>query len=202
MNNRIVLDIDGVLADFEGSFCESFGKDKRHLVKLDARYPNKSKEIIEFVQDPNTYTDLRVLPLGRQIALWINKRGYRIEMVSSRPHSAFKITLHWLTSNGIPFDSIYVDDSEPKVGEIEQINPIFAIDDLGEVAEKLAKVGIPTILISQPWNQLFIRKYPRISKFRQFLYRFQQISGDAYDTQESIGSGRSLQQPRSKLASS
>lgn len=172
----VVLDMDGVLADFEGYFCKRFGNEKRNLTKLDERYPNKALEIDDFVLDPITYQNLYPIGLGKQIALWLDKNGFEIHIVSSRPASAYSITKNWLVRNGIPFHSLYVDNTLDKVVQIHRINPAFAIDDQGFVADKLSKFGIPIILISQPWNMNFRQKYPRIHDFRSFLYRFEQIS--------------------------
>lgn len=178
MNKTVVLDVDGVLADFEGAVTEKFGDKDRHIVKLDQRFPDKAVEIADFVFNPLTYKDLGVLPFGKHIALWLEKAGYRIDVVSSRPPLAKGITKNWLIRNGIPFDSLWVDNSEDKTSVIGKIRPLFAVDDIGVIAERLAKLGIPCILIAQPYNITYIRKYPRISKFSHFLYRYKQLSGE------------------------
>lgn len=177
----VVLDMDGVLADFEGYFCKKFGYEHRELAKLDDRYPDKYAEIIDFVKDPTTYSRLNIIYLGRQIAKWLDKNDFVIHIVSSRPASAYSFTQHWLNRAGIPFHSLHVDDSVDKTKIIAKIKPAFAIDDLGTVAEKLAKYDIPVLLISQPWNASFRKKYPRIKNFSAFLHQFKRVSeGSAY----------------------
>ena len=68
MNKQVVVDIDGVLADFEGAFVKTFGDDRRELESLEARYPSRSRSINEFVYDPHTYIHLEPIPLGRGVS--------------------------------------------------------------------------------------------------------------------------------------
>ena len=42
-----VLDIDGVLADFEEGFCEAFGYSNRDLYSLEERYPDADQGLLK-----------------------------------------------------------------------------------------------------------------------------------------------------------
>jgi len=182
-SQKAVIDMDGVLADFEGSFCKRFGNEYRNEVKLERRYPQERDAIKMFVRSPITYANLDVIPLGRQIVDWLKKGGYEIHIVSSRPWLCYQVTRTWLLTHKIPFDYLWVDNSHEKADEIARRGPVFAVDDLGSVAQNLQILGIPTILFSWPWNYDFSGIFPRISKFEQFSYQFERILGNLVEAQ-------------------
>lgn len=174
MRKNICVDIDGCLADFEGYFCKQFGFDNRELLKLENRYPDMAEGISLFISSSQTYTNLNVVPLGLQIIRYIDSlKSYDICLVSSRPEYCLTITNTWLKKNQIPYMTLSV--GHDKVKRIMKLNPVFAIDDMGEIAQDLKKVGINTILISQPWNRKFEGLFPRISDFQMFLWQFDRI---------------------------
>ena len=151
MSYPVVIDCDGVLADFEGSFCENFGWERRRFDKLEYRYPGRAEEIGWFVQSPMTYENLDIIDTGVKIARFCENAGFDIHIVTCRPKQTEISTGWWLKQNGIPFTSLSV--HTVKTGKIEMINPLFAVDDRLDVAEQLAEVGIPVFLLDWPWNQ-------------------------------------------------
>lgn len=174
-NKKVVIDIDGVIADFEKKFCNEFGHDKREEYSLEKRYPSKEKEIRKFVDSPSTYAHLDTIPIGIDIVKFLHNREWNINIVSYRPDSAFGITYSWLCNNKVPFFSLSAEKSRSKIGRIKKVSPVFAVDDSGDIAESLEKISIPTILIAQPWNRDFSGKFPRIENFSQFLSQFYRI---------------------------
>lgn len=176
-NNHVVLDMDGVLADFEGSFCEEFGDANRFIVSLEERYPSKKDYIYYFSTFADTYVNLKCLPIGLQLVYYLNSNNYLVDIVSSRPNGFERVTENWLRKNGILFNSLTVQTN--KIEVIRRINPLFAVDDIGQIAEDLQQANIPTILIAYPWNEEFT-KFPRVSNLQEFIYQVHEINGGHY----------------------
>jgi 5'(3')-deoxyribonucleotidase len=170
MRSSVVIDIDGVLADFEGAFCRKFGFNHREYVELERRYPLKAYEIDLFVNSPLTYANLDILPLGVEIAKWFYDNKFDIHLISSRPEQLLTKTAFWLKRNKIPFHFLQV-GVQTKLGSVLRINPVVAIDDMLKFVLSYADFDIPSLLIDQPWNQeenlpLSVR---RIKNFSDFL---------------------------------
>lgn len=152
MSYNVCIDIDGVLADFERAFCENFGWENRWFVKLEYRYPEKGYEIGLFSGASKTYERLDVLELGVKIARFCENAGYNIHIVSSRPAYTEQVTGLWLKQNKIPFHFMSIENGS-KMGRIERLAPLFVVDDLLEVCDVCAELGVPSFLIDHPWNQ-------------------------------------------------
>ncbi len=170
--NNVVLDLDGVLADFEGAFCRKFGPAKRHFVKLELRYPMEAERIKYFVNDWKTYANLPVLQLGLDIVGYLVDNNFQIDIVSSRPSSALVGTINWLKHYQIPYVALSV-NQESKIGRIKRLKPICEVDDIGHVAECLGKERIPAFLVDQPWNQEYY--LPRIKSLNDFINLFKGV---------------------------
>ena len=174
MRKNIVLDIDGVIADFEGYFCKQFGDEHREKVKLEERYPEYSKGISLFTQSIVTYNNLQPLALGVKIAQYLDsQKEFDICLVSSRPTYCLESTNYWMKKNQIPYMTLSCGND--KIKRIMKLDPLFAIEDMGEEAIKMRYLGIPVILISQPYNKKYEADFPRISEFWMFLRQFEKI---------------------------
>lgn len=173
MNNKVevVLDVDGVLADFEGFFCEMFGSNHRELVGLEKRYPEKKDAILKFVRNPNAYKMLDVLPLGKEIADWLVKQGITVHIVSSRPLGTFSVTQKWLKEKGIAYSSLTV--KSDKVATIRSLQPALIVDDIISVVEECYRLSIPGILVKHPWNETPF--FPRVENIQQFAVAFERV---------------------------
>ena len=172
---KVVIDIDGVLANFEGAFCEKFGWENRELVGLELRYPEHVEEIETFTWNPSTYEYLDILDIGVRIARFCYTALFDIYIVSSRPQEVEAISGRWLKQNKIPFHFMSV-DSESKMARIRRINPVFIVDDLYSVCKDASDAGIPSFLIDHPWNQENEGKYGiiyRVKKFSDFVEKYQ-----------------------------
>lgn len=174
MNNRpleIVLDVDGVIADFEGFFCEMFGGEHRQLVHLQSRYPNKKDAIHKFVNNPETYRFLDALQVGLDIADFLYHEHCDVHIVTSRPIGSNQVTYEWLKKFHVPFRSLST--KKDKVAFIKALRPALAVDDIISVAEGLYQDDIPTILIQHPWNETPF--FPRIITLEEFKYEYGRI---------------------------
>lgn len=178
MIKKVVVDLDGVLADFEKAFCEKFGWNRREEYSLEKRYPSDRDEIKEFVDAPSTYAHLDTVSIGVEIVKYLHLQGWEVSIVSYRPDDSFGVTFSWLRNHQIPFFSLSAETTRDKIERIKNISPVFVLEDSGEVAEKLSRNSIPVILIAQPWNREFSGKFPRIAEFSQFLTQFYKIFGE------------------------
>lgn len=170
MNKTVVMDMDGVLADFEGEFCKEFGDDHRELVSLEARYPNQAIRVHEFINDGFVYKRLQPIQLGLDIAKYLYENGFFISIVTSRPFGFDSVNRDWLKRHGVRFHSYKSD--RPKAGRIAMMNPLCAVDDLYSVHTGLLGHNIPTILVAQPWNQYSGEELRRVSTLSEFISEF------------------------------
>jgi hypothetical protein len=152
LNSYAVLDLDGVLADFEGKFCEVFGYDHRDLIKLEERYPERAKEIAEFTANPETYQSLEPIELGLKIAKYLTLNHFKVCLVSSRPSSCQVTTIRWVNQFNIEHEWLIINPKN-KMESIKKINPLFAVDDIPSIAEQCEQAKIRAMLVKQPWNE-------------------------------------------------
>jgi len=173
MNNRVVVDMDNVLADFDGAFCLEFGYERRELVSLESRYPDKARSIVKFINDSFVYQHLNPIQLGLDICKWLNDNNYEVAIVTGRPFGFDRINQDWLKRHGVKYSS-YVSDI-PKTGRIINMQPVCAVDDLFSVQQALSSHFIPTIIVAQPWNRYSFEDMQRISTLDQFIESFEYI---------------------------
>lgn len=173
MNKNVVVDIDGVLADFEGEFVRTFGDDRRELESLESRYPSQGHKINQFVNNPTTYANLKSISLGLSIVDYLNDNGYDVNIVTSRPMDAEWVTRRWLKNHGVRFLSFGVYPN--KIARIAQINPICAIDDLISVSRYLEPYNVPVLMMQHPWNWFYEHKNRVFNNINQFMSAFDRI---------------------------
>jgi uncharacterized HAD superfamily protein len=176
MNKTIAVDCDGVVADFEGAFCEKFGYENRHLTSLEERYPNKSYLIELFATLSKTYEKLNIIPVGVDIVRFLAKEGFDIHIVTARPDYCVQVTGLWLKQNKIPFHFLSC-GIKNKFDYYMQLNPVMIIEDIFDIAVGAARFGHISFLIDQPWN-FSIDSYGvrRIKTFDKFKRDFDEIS--------------------------
>lgn len=121
----IVVDIDGVLADFESKFCEDFGTDNRHLYSLTARYPKIDPDIIkEYISNPDNYKDLSPIFGGLLFTRQAHGRGWNVVLMTSRSLSLKEVTANWLAKYGVVYNEIYfTNDKNNTIADYDLINP-------------------------------------------------------------------------------
>lgn len=173
MNKNVVVDIDGVLADFISAFQKKFGNDKPELESLEARYPNKNLLICKFVEDPSTYSRLEPVSLGLSIVEYLNDQGFDVNIITNRPAFSQWITRRWLDRYKIKYLSFGVYPN--KITRIKEINPICAVDDLISVSRGLEPYNVPVLLLSNPWNWYYEHKNRIFSNINEFIIKFNEI---------------------------
>lgn len=173
MNKNVVVDIDGVLADFEGAFCAEFGDERRELVSLQSRYPARARAITNFINDGFVYKDLKPILFGMDICNWLNASGFEVSIVTARPFGLERITTNWLKQYGIEYMTFVSDVS--KTGRIALMKPLVAIDDLFSVHTALLGHNIPVIVVAQPWNAYSAENMRRVSNLSEFIASFEDV---------------------------
>lgn len=182
----VVLDIDGVIADFEGGFCDVFGYDRRHLVRLQDRYPEHRGSIDNYIHDRSSYRHLTIEPVGVEIAKWLMTRVYRfdvrqtrayVHIVSARPLNFDVLTREWLAYNHVPHHDLTITPN--KESYIAHLKPDIMVDDIIGVCETVQKAvpDVQPVLVAHPWNEdtAFI---PRITTLNQFQEIYQKVAGE------------------------
>lgn len=161
-NKTIVFDIDGVLADFEGSFCYIFGEERRNLTDLTQRYPEKAFEISEFINSIDTYVDLSPIFGGWALTNQVRDHGYKVVLLTSRPYWVREVTEEWLQKYNFIYDALYFTQDKAKAIEImnssNKFQVVALIDDLPRNIANLPK-GVFGSLWEQPWNEGY---YPKV----------------------------------------
>lgn len=164
---NVVMDIDGVLADFEGKFCRSFRCwSSRDKINLEHRLPSKADRIKNWVANPKVYSRLNPILLGLEIAKFINSEGHDLCLVSSRPAYMSKVTVNWLKTYNVQWASLSLEAGN-KYKNIENLNPVLVIDDIPEILEISRNLKSYLAIFDQPWNKF--AKFPRIFSAQSFI---------------------------------
>jgi len=139
----IVVNIDGVLANFEQKFCQDFGSDNRDLYSLEARYPNIDPEIIkEYVLNPQNYEDLSPIFGGILFTVQAKMAGWYVLLATSRDKSLREVTLKWLSHYNVHYNEIIFAKYKPSaIRDWERWNqdkPVrVVVDDSVSVLQQL-----------------------------------------------------------------
>ena len=169
MKNRAtaVIDIDGVIANFESAFCDAFGNRNRHLYKLEERYPHLHPDLIaEWVNSEDNYVNLSPIFGGMLLIRQLEQRGFDVVLMTSRAKHLETVTKSWLTLYHI--EPTYLIFQTNKAGHIRDWNdgwtlpPItLFVDDSVSQLEQVKKLNpsVTCLAWDQPWNQEY---YPRI----------------------------------------
>ena len=162
--DAIMVDIDGVLADFEAKFCEDFGYDNRDEYNFYKRYPFLDPGLItEYVSDPENYKDLLPIFGGALFCQEAKSRGYYVLLVTSRDTKLREATKAWLSQYNIQYNELgFSKNKEEFIRDFEKINAnlkvTMVVDD--SVSSFAGMVGRTCFVWEQRWNQGY---YPRIS---------------------------------------
>lgn len=170
----VVFDIDGVLADFEGAFCQTFGDNNRHMYNLMDRFPrNLSESILNFIESPESYSDLSPI-FGGIVALnQFKQRGYHILIVTGRDKSLREVTRKWLYRYHVRYNDLYFSKNKLEaIKDFQHVHPNlkvqYIIDDYVPVLDTVSRgLGIPALAWEQEWNSGY---FPRI-KYDQKLMK-------------------------------
>lgn len=180
----VVFDVDGCLADFEMEFCERFGYRHREYVNLHKRYPEHTDQITKFIEDRNTYVDLRPVPVGMDIVRWLGRRTHafgvyapraNIEIVSARPYRMAEITKQWLRKNHVPYRTLTVQPD--KENYILSRQPDILVDDIIDVCSYIYShmQSVTPVLIAHPWNE-GSAFFPRVTSLGEFQLLYEAVA--------------------------
>ncbi len=162
----ICIDIDNTIADTDSVFRRIIQTVSRNRVKL------LHEDVIcyEYVRcrdtnghrlSPNEWQAVlsefhreglsNALPLpGTSTHLARLKRTFEIHLATARDSGSSQLTRSWLSLHQIPYDALHF----VKHGEKHRL-PVeftFAIEDDREQAYAFYSTGVPSIILSQPWN--------------------------------------------------
>lgn len=174
MNKTVILDIDGVLADFEGKLVKVLGKefgspahDYRERYRLEERFGNFPvilRRALELTADPNFYHDIQLCEGAVDFVETLLDDDYSIRYVSARPMSAYSFTRRWLVSRFTDVDINLYCGVGDKVDFIRKLNiPVdFIVEDSPITIRALKANGFVTVCWAQLWNEgIFPRLYVR-----------------------------------------
>lgn len=161
---KIGLDIDGVLADFNGGINHLIGRPDYQPV--DWEDPLVTSKFKEVKHDPYFWGSLKPLVQSKDIPFephcYITSRSIDPE-----------ITKEWLHSNGFPDVPIYsIGSGESKVDVAIHSQVDYFIDDYFKNFVELNRAGICTFLIERSWNSKYNVGYKKIKDFKDFKNRF------------------------------
>lgn len=163
----ILVDIDGVLADYPASF-KNFIRSKTDVWLNTSSYQiydeyakvlgRDKLEKLKHEYRINGYKRyLPVLPYAKKFLDHFYKNGYSIILLTSRPYKKYKRmfadTIFWLKKNGLKYHSILWDE-EKDYGVIKNyLNAAFMVEDNLNFAINVAKLGVKVYLLDKPYNQ-------------------------------------------------
>lgn len=163
-DKKIGLDIDGVLADFNGKMDELTNGAVGNPTHWNC--PILGKKFAEVKTDPEFWLSLK--PMCKPIDLPFEPHCY----ITSRSIDP-AVTKAWLDNNGFPEATIYcVGIGESKVEVAKNAGIDYFIDDYYKNFVELNKAGICTFLLTRSYNTRYEVGYKRITDFQDFKNRF------------------------------
>jgi hypothetical protein len=143
---NIGLDIDGVLADFDGSFKERFGIPVTSNGHYDISYSAVEKWN-SVKQDESFWMGIK--PLFRGEDLVFSPKCY----ITSRPIDT-QVSMRWLEKNGFPCKPC-ITVAENKLQAVKDYNLDIFVDDKPKTFIELNSAGIVCFLQNTNYNQSF-----------------------------------------------
>ena len=185
MNKFVAMDIDGVLADFEGFLVEylkdvhpEYAQVNRDIYDLKHRYPSDVYEdVSRFVADPNAYYAVPRANDGFQFLNELSDEGVDVLLVTSRPIASETFTKRWVAKQmkewGMNYNDLRGVSFAPNKSAFlfpmrEHI--AFLVDDNPEDVLEAQKFGLTAYSWVQPWNE---HVYPKVFVTRDEYTMFQ-----------------------------
>lgn len=175
----IGIDIDGVIADFVGSFLPKLNKyckckfrdiidydfEKNINVNISAA---TIKKLWREVEKKKIYRELRLIK-GSIEALNKLAKSNTIILITNRKKVNQKDTVLWLKRHKIPFEKLVVADSRrEKIFEMKKCD--IVLEDSLEIARILGALGKTVLLFDYPWNSMN-KNIIRIEDWKQAIDR-------------------------------
>ena len=159
----IGIDIDGVIADFVGSFLPKLNRyckcsfqdiidyDFEKNINIDIS-AIEIKKLWREVEKEKIYRELRLIK-GSIEALNKLAKSSTIILITNRKKVNQKDTLLWLRRHKIPFAKLVVaDNRKEKIFEMKKCD--IVLEDSLEIARILGVCGKPVLLFDYPWNRM------------------------------------------------
>lgn len=150
---KIVVDLDGVVCDFNAAAIAEFGPCNEALFSLEERWPGKGKRLKEFVDNPSVYANLRPIPGAQEALVSLRMKGHYIIACTSRPPQTKYATEFWLATRWMQVDDLYVVGWKEKASFVMSLDPGVVIDDAPAHILPMQELGLLTIAYDQPWNR-------------------------------------------------
>jgi uncharacterized HAD superfamily protein len=175
---KIYVDLDDVLSQTGQTFLdvleEDFGRrvefesivdfDLGHSFEMDAE---ELERFMHHAHAPEILARMVPIPGAVEVLAAWRAAGYRVEVVTGRPPSAFRASREWLERHRFPHDALRFVDKygrggvDPETGveatpiaDLARDGYCLAIEDAAHVGRYLAgELGIPVILLERPWNR-------------------------------------------------
>lgn len=178
---KAIIDVDGVLADFEGALVErvvevaEYGllRDyKRDVYSLEDRYkelpdgfPGVWKEVEKFLARPSSYANLEPLYTGVKFVDDLINDGWALIFATSRPSQVYNTTQRWLCQNirqyaktgGLLMES-------NKISLAQDVGADMLVDDNPDLVKKANLAHVTAFAWEQPWNE---GVFPRLVSDRE-----------------------------------
>lgn len=178
----VVVDIDGVLADYVKGFlefvCRETGVEipephEKDFYSHIGRFVGyeRAYELKHQFRERGQKLLLDVLPGSVEFMNRMRQEGAYLLLMSARPYKKYKRimadTLQWLKAHSIPYDSILWDEN--KEDRIIKEYPFarFVVEDSYDNALRIASKGIPVYLRDTTYNQGPTEGYP-IKRFQSY----------------------------------
>ena len=160
---RIGIDIDGVIADFVGTFAPMFKKiggcDFDQIVNYN--FKNNTRGIDqgyaklwgEQVESGKIYEQLKPVEGSKEFFCELFQK-HEIILISSREEQFREVTENWLKRKGIAYNELELvgHDLRGKIDKMCTCDVVF--EDQLEVARIVAARGITVVLLDYPWNSI------------------------------------------------
>lgn len=152
---RLVFDMDGVVADFEGYAVKRFGECDRSLYSLTARWPDRADEVRAFVNDHETYERLYPIAGAQMMLRALKEFGFELIYATARPGGLEmrELTAMWLRAYDIPHDDVYVVPFADKAGLVHSLGPAAVFEDAPEQIAAMRAKYLNVVTYVQPWNK-------------------------------------------------
>lgn len=160
LNNRVmVIDLDGVVADFITKIERIVGPAvKPFEFGWGLRYegqPEKADQARALTKDPETYRGLDSVPMAQyRIAQLIDAEDWVVHAVTCRPENSTTVTEKWLFDLFPGVASLSVRPGfEAKVKRAIEIGPSIMVDDHPPTIRHARERGLNAVIFDQPWNK-------------------------------------------------
>lgn len=182
MKKWIVFDVDDVICNFRESLYQSFkikGIDfhwsEWSSYNLTANYKfEDDNEFIRHMLDSQVVENAAIEEYVKEFFENLKNHGYHIGLLTARGwhHEGFKVTEHFVRSNGLTVDKIvlsssYHDRKSAYLKEFEGEVKGYIDDSIRHIVDFIS-LSVPNVyLLDRPWNQEN-RELPRVNSLKEF----------------------------------